>query len=120
MNFVQGLSPANLLKNRLWYKGFPVSLVKLLITTLFIEQFWWPLISLVASSLHICVGILLVVLYFSYLYSVDHIDYFWENHCVVFHLMTFERISRVDSSCFELWVLRTIKRLCCLFHRGLS
>ena len=120
LKFVQGLIPAILLKKRLWRKCFPVSLAKLLITALFIKRIWWLLISFTALSLHFYVGTLLGVLYLPQLYSIENNGYFWENHCKVFHLMAFQRISKVESGCFELCILRIKKTLCCLFHMGLS
>ena len=48
-NKVTGLSPATLLKKRLWHRCFPVRFVKFLRTTFYIEHFWWLLLALITS-----------------------------------------------------------------------
>ena len=40
-----GLSPATLLKKRLWHRCFPVNFVKFLRTPFFIEHLWWLLLQ---------------------------------------------------------------------------
>ena len=40
-NKVAGLSPATLLKKRLWHRCFPVDFVKFLRTPFIIEHVWW-------------------------------------------------------------------------------
>ena len=39
-NKVEGLSPATVLKKRLWYSCFPVNFMKFLRTPIFIEHLW--------------------------------------------------------------------------------
>ena len=46
-NKVAGLSPAALLKKRLWHRCFPVSFVKFLRTPFLTEHLWWLLLFFV-------------------------------------------------------------------------
>ena len=50
LNKVAGLRRATLLKKRLWHRCFPVNFVKFLITSFFIEQLWWLLLSILAPN----------------------------------------------------------------------
>ena len=45
LNKDAGLSPATLLKKRLWHRSFPVKFAKFLRTTFFIKHFWWLLLD---------------------------------------------------------------------------
>ena len=44
-NKVTGLSPATLLKKRLWHRCFPVNFEKFLRIAFFTEYLWWLLLS---------------------------------------------------------------------------
>ena len=49
-NKVAGLSPATLLKKRLWHRCFPVNFVKFLRTPFFTEHLWWLLLIIVPGG----------------------------------------------------------------------
>ena len=51
LNKVAGLSPATLLKKRLWHRCFPVNLAKFLRTPFFREHLWWLLFNQMQANL---------------------------------------------------------------------
>ena len=66
LNKVVGLSPATLLKKRLWYRCFPVNFVKFLRTTFYIEHLWWLLLNKAITREKDCLPyVCFVLLFFS-------------------------------------------------------